>query len=141
MAMPRYVAPLEMEPMREMNTTPLIDVMLVLLIMFLIALPVLTHKVPLNLPLPGPTEGTPPPSHALAIAPSGALSWDGRALPAARLTARLEAMAADPARPRLVIDASSEARYERVDEVLAAVNRAGVTQVGFADNAQYARAF
>ncbi|MGP1283351.1 MAG: ExbD/TolR family protein [Parasphingopyxis sp.] len=139
--MPRYVAPPEAEPMREMNTTPLIDVMLVLLIMFLIALPVLTHKVPLNLPLPGPAEGAPPPDHTLAIAPSGALSWDGQTLPAAALPGRLEAMAADPARPRLVIDASSEARYERVDEVLAAVNRAGVTQVGFADNARFARAF
>lgn len=139
--MPQYVAPPEAEPMREMNTTPLIDVMLVLLIMFLIALPVLTHKVPVSLQPPGHTDGSPPPVHALAIEPSGVLRWDGELLPASVLPERLEAIASDPARPNLVIDAAAEARYEQVDEVLAAVNRAGVTQVGFADNARFARAF
>lgn len=139
--MPRYVAPPDTEPMREMNTTPLIDVMLVLLVMFLIALPALTHKVPLNIPPPGPADGAPPPTHSLGISPTGSLSWDGRMLPASALRDRLDAMVADPAYPRLEIAAHAEAPYGRVDEILAEINRAGVTQVGFVGNSDFANAY
>jgi len=88
--MPRMMAPPAAESMREINTTPFIDVLLVLLVMFLLALPVMNHKVPLELPS-GPTgAGVPPPTHSLAIAPSGALRWDGEAVSRAALVERLE---------------------------------------------------
>ena len=139
--MPRYVAPPDTEPMGEMNTTPLIDVMLVLLVMFLIALPALTHKVPLNIPPPGRANGVPPPAHNLGISQTGSLSWDGETLPANALRSRLDAMVIDPAYPRLEIAAHAEAPYGRVDEIMAEINRAGVTQVGFIGISEHAQAY
>ncbi|MGJ8536244.1 MAG: ExbD/TolR family protein [Parasphingopyxis sp.] len=129
------------EPMRDINTTPFIDVLLVLLVMFLLALPVMNHKVPLELPVGPVGPGVPPPSHALAIGPSGALSWDGEAVSRAGLVARLERMAADPGLPLLEIMAAPNARYEDVDEILADISRAEVTRLGFVGNAAFADGF
>jgi len=128
-------------PIAAINTTPLIDMMLVILIMLIVAIPMTTHKVPLDLPPPDPGRTPPPPSHRLAIDAGGALAWDGRPLAAAALPARLAALAADPARPALLLDADGAARYERVDETLAAIRRAGVTRLGFVDNRRFAQAF
>lgn len=139
--MSRMMAPPAAEPMREINTTPFIDVLLVLLVMFLLALPVMTHKVPLELP-GGPTEaGVPLPTHSLAIAPSGALRWDGEPVSRAALVERLEEMAAAPDMPLLEIAASPEARYEDVDEILADISRAEVTRLGFVGNGAFAEGF
>lgn len=130
------------EPMREINTTPFIDVLLVLLVMFLLALPAMHHKVPLDLPVGGPAAmGTPPPSHMLAIGTSGALSWDGETVSRAGLARRLERMAADPGLPRLELAAAPNARYEDVGEILADISRAGVTGFGFVGNAAFADEF
>lgn len=139
--MPKLMPPPVLEPMRELNMTPLIDVLLVLLVMFLLALPVMTHKVPLVLPQPGPQEGTVPPTHSLAIGSTGALRWDGRPLSRTALVDRLERMAVNPAPPHLEIAVSSEARYEEVDEILAEISRAGVARIGFAGNAAFAESF
>lgn len=62
------------------NTTPLIDLLLVLLVMLIISVPVATHKMPLDLPGGDRPPGTPPPVHRLALAADGRLSWDGRAI-------------------------------------------------------------
>jgi biopolymer transport protein ExbD len=129
------------EPMREINTTPFIDVLLVLLVMFLLALPVMNHKVPLELPVGPAGAGDPPPTHSLAIAPSGALRWDGEAVSRSGLVDRLEQMAVDPGLPRLEIAASPEARYEDVDEILADISRAEVTRLGFVGNSAFADGF
>lgn len=129
------------EPMREINTTPFIDVLLVLLVMFLLALPVVNHKVPLELPVGPAVGGVPPPTHSLAIAPSGALSWDGEAVSRAILVERLEQMAAAPDMPLLSIVPSPEARYEDVDEILADISRAEVTRLGFVGNSAFAQGF
>ena len=138
----RFVPPKgDFAPIVTINTTPLVDVMLVLLIMFIIIIPAATHKVPLDLPQPGPTVPTPPPSHQLDIAANGALAWNGTALPASALQARLTAMAADPALPELHLNAAAEARYEQVDIILAQIRTAGITRLGFVDNAQYRNAF
>jgi biopolymer transport protein ExbD len=126
-------------PIATINMTPLIDMMLVILIMVIVAIPMANHKVPLDLPIEGP-QGTPPPFHTLAIDAAGALAWDGRAIPAAALPARLANLRADPARPVLHLAAAGEARYERVDQVLADVRRAGVTRLGFIGNAEFAAA-
>lgn len=119
------------------NTTPLIDLLLVLLVMLILSVPIATHKVPLDLPPPDPTAATPPPVHRLAIAANGAYVWDGRPLAEAELAAHLSAFARDPAHPVLHLAADGEARYERVDETLAVVLRAGVTRLGFVDNERF----
>ena len=126
-------------PIVAINTTPLIDMMLVLLVMVIVAIPVSNHRVPLDLPPPGPMTA-PPPSHVLAIAPSGALAWDGRPLAAPELGARLRALRSDPLQPVLQLEAAGEARYERVDEVMGEIARAGVTRLGFVGNQRFAEA-
>jgi biopolymer transport protein ExbD len=132
-----YTAKGDYAPIAEINTTPLIDMMLVILIMLIVAIPLTNHKVPLDLPPPVP-GGTPPPSHRLFIDAGGALAWDGRPLAAAALPGRLAALNADPRRPALILDADGETRYERFDELLAAIRRAGVTRLGFVDNRRFA---
>lgn len=128
-------------PIAAINTTPLIDMMLVILIMLIVAIPMANHKVPVDLPGPPPPVPTAPPRfHTLAIDAGGALAWDGRALAPAALPARLAALHADPARPVLHLAAAGEARYERVDQVLAQVRRAGVTRLVFIGNAEFAAA-
>lgn len=124
-------------PIAEINTTPLVDVMLVLLIMFIMIIPVAQHKVALDLPPPAPRVDQPPPVHRLDIDAAGALYWDGAPLAGAALGPRLAALASDPAHPMLALNADGEARYEQVDLVLAAVRRAGVTRLGFVDNARF----
>jgi biopolymer transport protein ExbD len=133
-----YVAPQsDFTPIAAINTTPLIDMMLVILIMLIVSIPMSTHKVPVDLPSTGIPD-TPPPVHRLAIQASGALFWDGQALSAAALPARLGAFQADPARPVLELNAEGEARYERFDQVLATIRRAGVTRLGFVGNEVFA---
>src|SRR3954447_17264280 len=85
----------EFAPIAAINTTPLIDMMLVILIMLIVTIPMTTHKVPLDLPSPHQTPLPPPPVHRLVILTSGALAWDGQVLPAAALAARLAAFQAD----------------------------------------------
>ena len=125
-------------PIAEINTTPLVDVMLVLLIMFILVIPVASHKVPLDLPTGA--GGPPPQIHRLDLDQAGRLFWDGRAIGAAELTARLRALAADPAEPVLAINAHSETRYGRFDETLAAVRRAGVGRIAFVGQNRFAGA-
>lgn len=133
-----YAAPqADSDPIAAINTTPLIDMMLVILIMLIVSIPLSTHKVPLDLPSSRPPD-RPPVIHRLAILPSGALQWDGQALPATALPARLGAFQADPAMPVLELLADGEARYERVDQVLAQIRRAGVTRLGFVGNERFA---
>jgi biopolymer transport protein ExbD len=113
--------------------------MLVILIMLIVSIPMTTHKVPIDLPAPA-VPRTPPPVHRLAIQASGVLLWDGQALPAASLPARLAALQADPALPVLELYAEGEARYERVDQVLAQIRRGGVTRLGFVGNERFVAA-
>lgn len=127
--------------MSEINTTPLIDVMLVLLIMFIITIPVQTHKVPLDLPQPSTAPLPLRPFHQLDIAANGALFWNGEALPEGALPGHLQQLAADPGLPELRLNAASEARFDRVDHVLAQIRIAGVERLGFIGNERYARSF
>ena len=126
------------EPFPTINTTPLIDLMLVLLVMFIISIPIATHKVPLDLPPPIPGPEDPAPVHRLDLDAAGQLFWDGRPIADAALTPLLVRMAGDPAQPELHIAADGETRYERVDETLAAIARAGVTRMGFVGNERFA---
>jgi biopolymer transport protein ExbD len=129
-----YKAVFEAKPIADINTTPLIDVMLVLLIMIMITLPVMSHKIPIDLPQAGPSTDAPPPVNLLDIARSGALSWNGEPVPTGTLRTRLAAHMSDPAQPVLHLKSDDATRYERFDETLAIVKAAGVTKLGFVKN-------
>jgi biopolymer transport protein ExbD len=136
-----YLPKGDFAPIVQINTTPLVDVMLVLLIMFIIIIPVTSHKVPVDLPGGPPlTHQAPPPSHRLDILADGGVMWDGASVAQASLPSRLVALARDPAHPELHLNAEGEARYAQVDEILADIRRAGVTRLGFVDNQRFAAA-
>jgi biopolymer transport protein ExbD len=126
----------EFDPVPQMNTTPLIDVLLVLLVILIITIPVQSHKLPVELPT-GPSSGKPPVTHRLSLAANGAYAWDGAALPDAALKARLAALVSDPDQPALVIEADGETRYDRFDATMATIKRAGVAKLGFAGNERW----
>lgn len=112
----------------EVNTTLLIDVMLVLLILCVISVPMMTHKVSIRLPSgPGTTQ---PAVYQLALASDGALSWNGTAISLADLPQRLQVVKRDPD-SMLQINASGSARYEDFDRTLAVVKRSEIENVGF----------
>lgn len=115
--------------MKEMNVTPFIDVMLVLLVVIIMSLPLATHKLPIDLPsgTAGPIADEP---HTLAIDRAGALYFDGRALADAELPAILTAMRDRPGAV-LQMNTDPEANFARFDSVLAVVKRAGITRLGF----------
>jgi biopolymer transport protein ExbD len=126
------------DPAPAMNTTPLIDLMLVLLIMFIVSVPIATHKVPLDVPPPVPGADRRL-VHRLDIDAAGNLSWDGLAIGDGQLAQRLGAMAADPAAPELHVAADAETRYARVDAILAQIARAGIDRMGLVGNERFAR--
>ena len=133
----------EATPMSEMNTTPLIDVMLVLLIMFIITVPSQTHQVEVALPkaAPPPPDWIQPLRNDLVLAADGQLSWNQHAISDAQLTALLGAVAESPKPPEVHFRPNAAARFERVDQVLAIAARSGATTFGFAGNEQYRDSF
>ena len=133
----------EDEPMMDINTTPLIDVMLVLLIMFIITIPIQTHAVKLDLPVDDPTNVTPPPilpvKNKVVIDPAGTVYWNGAPVDAVTLRQYLDITTTMTPVPELHLQPDPNARYEVVDEVLAITKRANVTAMGFVGNEAYAR--
>jgi biopolymer transport protein ExbD len=127
----------EVMPMAEINTTPLIDVMLVLLIMFIITVPMQTDKVPVDLPKPGTTVIIEKVRNNLGLSPSGLLSWNGQPISDAQLAGALADIAASPKPPEVHFKPDAAARYERVDQVLAIAARSGASTFGFSGNEQY----
>jgi biopolymer transport protein ExbD len=133
------------EPMMEINTTPLIDVMLVLLIMFIITLPPPTHAVKIDLPQDCAPNCPPPPEilptkNVLYIAPTDAILWNGAPVALSQLQGLLEATKTMTPIPELHLQPDPQARYDTVDRVLAATKRAKVDKMGFIGNEAY-RAF
>ncbi len=122
------------QPISAINTTPIIDVMLVLLVMMILSLPPATHKLPVDLPGPVTSLAAPPPVHRIDIAATGALSWDGATISAVELDRRLAAHARDPARPELHIATDAETPYAAFNGALAQVKRAGIERIGFVGN-------
>ena len=115
----------------QLNATPLIDVMLVLLVIVIITLPVATHAVKLN--LPQRAEGTPPPSIRVDIVADGAIYWNGEELPSLdQLRAKFVAVARDSAATRIDVVPEKRTRYELVAQVLALAQRSKVTALGLA---------
>ncbi|HEX7876754.1 MAG TPA: biopolymer transporter ExbD [Sphingobium sp.] len=129
------------QPMGEMNTTPLIDVMLVLLIMFIITIPIQTHKVGVDLPQTPDKPTTAPVNpikNRLTIDTDGVLRWNGAAVDRLMLRQYLAASLRLPVEPELQFQPDAAARYIVVDEVLADIRRAGVKNMGFVGNERYA---
>ena len=125
-------------PIADLNTTPLIDVMLVLLIMFIITMPIATHKVQLDLPTgPPPPERTEPEIYRLDIDAGGRLFWNGAPVAEAELPARLSVVERLGHDAELQFRADAATRYEDFDRVLATVKRAGIVRLGLIDNQRH----
>jgi biopolymer transport protein ExbD len=127
----------EDEPMMDINTTPLIDILLVLLIMFIITIPVMTHAVKLDMPRPtnAPQQSTDPVVINLEIDFDGTVLWNGTAVNSLDTYFRREA-AIDP-QPELHIRPNKRASYDVVARVLAAAQRNGLLKIGFVGNEQF----
>lgn len=130
----------EAEVMIEINTTPLIDVMLVLLIMLIITIPIQTHAVKLDMPAPNapPPTAEPPPVISIEVDFDGTVLWNGIALNGKQeLEARLWAEAQNPLQAEFHIRPNRLVEYKHVAMVLAAAQRLGITQIGLVGNEQY----
>jgi biopolymer transport protein ExbD len=127
------------EVMMDINTTPLIDVMLVLIIMLIITIPVQLHAVNLNLPQGKPPPNKPPVVVTIDIHADGSVLWDSLAVAdqaALDLKLRQVALAADP--PEVHLRPDGHAAYGAVARVLASAQRLGVTQLGMVGNERFA---
>ena len=132
------------EPMIEMNMTPLIDVLLVLLIMFIITIPVQSHAVKLDLPVNQPNQ-TPPPvdpiKNRLVVTAQGQALWNGTPVSLEQLRQYLDISQQMNPIPELHLQPEPDAPYGVVDEVLAVTKRAHVEKMGFVGNEAYMHAF
>ena len=128
------------EPMLDINTTPLIDVMLVLLIMFIITLPVMTHAVKLDMPQ---AKSNPPPDQALLdpiridIEWDGAVVWNGSLVQLDALEGFFRSEAAKHPQPELHVRPDRRVHFDTVAKVLALAQRNGLQRIGFVGNEQF----
>ena len=131
----------EPEVMIDINTTPLIDVMLVLIIMLIITIPVQTHAVKLNMPVGNPPPVTEKPDIVtLEVDFDGTLIWNGETLKdRADLEARLRGAVAMPVQPEIHLRPNKLVKYGNVVSVMASAQRLGVTKIGLVGNEQFAR--
>ncbi|HEX4879823.1 MAG TPA: biopolymer transporter ExbD [Limnobacter sp.] len=122
----------DQQEMSEINMTPLVDVMLVLLIIFIITVPVITHSVNVDLPQASqqPTE-VKPDVVVLTVARDGSLQWNDEKLSFESLELRLQAAAQQSKQPELRIQGDRRVEYEKVVQVMAAAQRAGIEKLGF----------
>jgi biopolymer transport protein ExbD len=119
-------------PMAEINVTPMVDVMLVLLVIFIMAAPLFTHAIKLDLPSAqsAPSEEKPQ-TVTIAVDPAGKLFWNDAPVSRADLTSRLSAEAAKKPQPDVMIRADKNTRYEVVTDLLAAAQTQGLSKIGF----------
>jgi len=129
----------EGEPMMEINMTPLIDVMLVLLTLLIITLPIQTHAVKLDMPQSKPLNSNviPPPVVNLSVDFDGTILWNGSPIDRATMDSYfLDASQADP-QPEIHLNPNKLAKYDIVAKVLADAQRIGVKKIGFTGLDQY----
>ena len=120
------------EVMNEINMTPLVDIMLVLLVIFIITIPVMRHAVNIDLPRASNQINTAKPETIrLDVDASGAYFWNDASIQESDLAAKLAAAAAAEPQAELHIRGDRAVRYERVARVMAAAQRAGVKKIGF----------
>jgi len=132
------------EPMIDMNVTPLIDVMLVLLIMFIITIPIQTHAVKLDLPV-NQNNQPPPPidtvKNKVVVSADGKILWNGAPVSQEQLRQYLDTTQQMNPIPELHLQPDATARYEIVDDVLAVTKKAHVQKMGFVGNEYYMNVF
>ena len=129
------------EVMVDINTTPLIDVMLVLLIMLIITIPIQMHSVNLNLPSgKAPAPPSPPEVVRIDVDFDGTVLWNGEKIASRQaLEERLSAVAAQPSQPEVHLRPDKLADYASVAAVMASAQRLGVTKFGLIGNEQFVR--
>ncbi|MET0383623.1 MAG: biopolymer transporter ExbD [Burkholderiaceae bacterium] len=127
--------------MVDINTTPLIDVMLVLLIMLIITIPIQTHAVKLNMPVASDAPPpTPPAVIEVTVDFDGTIGWNGEAVKdRADLQTRLYRVTRMPDQPEVHLEPNKLAPYKYVAEVMAEAQRLGVTKIGIVGNEQFTR--
>ena len=127
------------EVMVDINTTPLIDVMLVLLIMLIITIPIQTHAVKLNMPVGNPPPPlTPPEIVRIDVDFDGTVLWDGQIVPGrGELEAKLKEIADKPEQPEVHLRPNKLVSYKSVAMVMASAQRLGVTKIGLVGNEQF----
>ena len=119
-------------PMAEMNVVPLVDVMLVLLVIFIVTAPLLTHSVKIDLPKASSSVNITKPEHIeFGIRESGDLFWNGEAVTMDLLASRFAPEAAREPQPELHIRADRHVHYEKVAQVMALAAKSGLVRIGF----------
>src|SRR5580692_364734 len=125
----------EGKPMADMNTTPLIDVMLVLLVTLIVTLPIMTHAVKLDMPPPNPNQPPPPVQPViinLDIYYDGAIAWNGETITSMNeLEQQFKDAAAQDPQPELHLAPDSHVKYDTVAKVLASAQRNHMEKIGF----------
>ena len=128
-------------PMMEMNTTPLIDVMLVLLIMLIFTLPPVTNSVNIDLPVadtnPPPPDMIDPVKNKIVLTPANEILWNGTAIDSGELVRNLNATRAINPEPELQYEPEPQASYDLSAQVLNIIKISGVTKFGFVGNEKY----
>jgi biopolymer transport protein ExbD len=127
-------------PMMEMNTTPLIDVMLVLLIMFIITIPVATHAVNIDLPAPTPPTNIPPPDtvkNKVVLTAGNVILWNGKPITDGNLVSLLSDTMKYPVEPELQFQPEPQASYDLSARVLTIIKASGITKFGFVGNEMF----
>ena len=127
------------EPMMDLNMTPLIDVLLVLIIMFIITIPIQTHAVKVDLPVNNPPKNqvVDPQKNKIAIDPAGVVTWNGVVVNEDTLKNYLDQSANLNPEPELHFQPDAQTRYEVVDKTLAVIRHSKVSKLGFIGNEQY----
>lgn len=129
------------EPMMDINTTPLIDVMLVLLVMLIITIPIQTHAVKLNMPVGNPPPPTVPPVVIqIDVDFDGTIFWNGETVAGREpLEQRLTSAAATEPQPEIHLRPNKLAQYKDVAMVMATAQRLGLTKLGVVGNEQFVK--
>jgi len=124
-------------PILELNTTPLIDVLLVLLVMFILTLPIQTHAIKVDMPAAPPEKTIDRLKNEIDITAGGAILWNGASVTKPELRGLLLKSQAMQPPPELHLRPEAQAKYQLVDEVLGITKRANVKNVGFVGNEAY----